>query len=106
MARRNVPPDNGKFKIKAKEIQGMGSLDLGVEFVNKDNAGKHIVEEITGDEVTAKKPNQPSLPTTWNNQAITWFVNFNVYQKKADGTKGNYASVDYEVSLTLPQGKS
>src|SRR6266508_3059065 len=94
MAKRDVPNDNGKFHIKDKDNQ-----DIVLEFVNPDDAKNHIVEELTGDDITAKLP---SPRPTHNGKSINWFANFNVYNKK-DNKKDGYANVDYTIAIPFTE---
>lgn len=97
MAKKDVSPVNGKFKIKGKDDR-----DLVMEFVNPTDTDKHIVEELTDADVMDKLPSPPPM---WNGQPINWFANFNVYKKK-NSNKNGYANVPYTISLTVESGSS
>ncbi|MBI5840053.1 MAG: hypothetical protein HZB19_08110 [Chloroflexi bacterium] len=96
MAKKDVTPVNGKFKIKGKD-----NRDLTLEFVNSGDTDTHIVEEKTDNDVFDKLPTP--LPT-WQGQPINWFANFSVYNKK-DGKKNGYANVEYYITVSLEEGK-
>ena len=88
MGQKPVSPSNGKYRIQGKEGK---FLEVTLDTTETD---KYIVEELDCADMDSK------LPST-NPLGINWFACFSVYNKKADGNKGNHATVKYSFPVTL-----
>ena len=91
MSAKPVTPDNGKYIIHGKDNR---NLELTLD---DPDLKKYIVEELDGDDMTAKLP--PSNP-----QNINWFACFSVYDS-LNGNKNKYAKVKYSFPVNLSEGQ-
>lgn len=91
MSAKPVTPDNGKYTIHGKDNR---NLELTLD---DPDLKKYIVEELDGDDMTAKLP--PSNP-----ENINWFACFSVYDSR-NGNKNEYAKVKYSFPVNLSEGQ-
>ena len=91
MSAKPVTPDNGKYTIHGKNNR---NLELSLD---DPDLKKYIVEELDGDDMTAKLP--PSNP-----ENINWFACFSVYNNH-NGNKNGYAKVKYSFPVILSEGQ-
>lgn len=91
MSATPVSPVNGKYTIHGKDTR---TLELTLDDTNLKN---YIVEELDGDDLTAKLP--PS-----NTENINWFAGFSVYNSQ-NGQKSGYATVQYSFTVPLEKGQ-
>jgi len=91
MSVKPVTPDNGKYTIHGKDNR---NLELTLD---DPDLKKYIVEELDGDDMTAKLP--PSNP-----ENINWFACFSVHDNR-NGNKNGYAKVKYSFPVTLSVGQ-
>ncbi len=91
MSANPVTPDNGKYTIHGKNNR---NLELTLD---DPDLKKYIVEELDGDDMTAKLPSS-------NPENINWFACFSVYNNQ-NGNKNGHAKVKYSFPVILNQGQ-
>jgi hypothetical protein len=91
MGEKPVTPVNRKYTIPGKNNK---NLELTLDDADLQ---KYIVEELDGDDMTAKLPSS-------NPENINWFACFSIYKNK-DGKKDGYANVKYSFTVSLDEGQ-
>jgi hypothetical protein len=91
MSARPVSPANGRYTIHGKNNR---NLELTLD---DPDSKKYIVEELDGDDMTAKLPSSNPL-------GINWFACFRIYNNQ-NGKKNGYANVTYSFPVQLSAGQ-
>jgi hypothetical protein len=91
MSATPVSPVNGKYTIRGKDAR---VIELTLDDRDLQN---YVVEELAGDDLTAKLP--PATPDNTN-----WFAGFSVYNGQ-NGQKLGYATVQYSFTVPLEKGQ-